>query len=183
MTGVLPILLGVMLLTGPDEIVDAAVAAAVSADADRAGIPDGKKNGPKSARITSDISDYDREAGVVMFEGHVVVQYADDYTMCSDRLFMFLSKENELSRVVADGDVSITNDTRVGTCAMATYRRRRNEVEMFGNGKDFPARLVDAGENASELEGERIKFWLDSEQVEVEKSAIKVGRTVNKEML
>ena len=174
MTGVLPILLGVMLLTEPDEIVDAAVAAAVSADADRAGIPDGKKNGPKSARITSDISDYDREAGVVMFEGHVVVQYADDYTMCSDRLYMFLSGSNELARVVAVGNVSITNDTRIGSCSLATYRRKKHEIEMFGDGGAVLAHLIERGEDASELTGTRIKFWLDSEQVEVDNSNIKV---------
>ena len=44
---------------------------------------------------------------------------------------------------------------------------------MFGaDGK--PAHLVEQGEDASELEGSRIKFWLDSEQVEVENSKIRV---------
>lgn len=176
--------LGVMLLTSPDEIVNEAAAAAISADADRvdlSGRTAETKEG-KSAKITSETCDYDRKSGVIMFEGRVVVRYSDDYTMCSDRLFMFLSKSNELSRVVAVGGVSITNDTRVGTCAMATYRHRRNEVEMFGaDGK--PAHLVEQGEDASELEGSRIKFWLDSEQVEVEKSAIKVKATNDKEIL
>ena len=128
----------------------------------------------KSARITSRSSDFDRQAGVVMFEGDVVVRYSAGYTMCADRLYMFLSSSNELSRVVAVGAVSITNETRVGTCARAVYRRKRGEVEMFGDGKDAKARLVERGDKAGELEGTRIRFWLDSEQVEVEGARIGV---------
>ena len=89
-------------------------------------------------------------------------------------LFMFLSKSNELSRVVALGHVVVTNAQRSGACAMATYRRRRGEIEMFGDGKGALARLVDGGEDASVLEGERIKFWVDAEQVEVDCSRISV---------
>lgn len=96
----------------------------------------GATNGVASARITSQRSDFDREANVVMFEGDVVARYSSDYTMCADRLYMFFSGTNELSRVVALGNVSITNATRSGDCAMATYRRKKGEVEMFGKG-DF----------------------------------------------
>jgi len=127
-----------------------------------------------SARITSRTSDFDREEGVALFEGDVRVRYSDDSTMSADRLFMFLSNSNELGRVVAIGRVVISNETRLGTCAMATYRRQKGEVEMFGDGKDPVVRLKELGENASELEGSRIKFWLDSEQVEVENSRIRI---------
>ena len=128
----------------------------------------GATNGVRSARITSRRSDFDREANVVMFEGDVVARYSSEYTMCADRLYMFLAGTNELSRVVALGNVSITNATRSGDCAMATYRRKKGEVEMFGNGTNVLARLNEGGENAAQLEGTRIRFWLDSEQVEVE---------------
>ena len=109
-----------------------------------------------------------------MFEGDVVVRYSDSYVMCADQLYMFLSGSNELSRVVAVGNVSITNETRVGTCALATYRRKRSEIEMFGDKKGARARLVESGEEASALDGSRIKFWLDSEQVEVSDPTISV---------
>ena len=92
--------------------------------------------------------------------------------MCADRLYMFLAGTNELSRVVALGNVSITNDTRTGTCAMATFRRKKSEIEMFGDGTNVVARLVERGEDAAALEGTRIRFWLDSEQIEVEDSRI-----------
>lgn len=165
--------LAVMLLTDPSEVIDAS-AAAISEDADRVEISGVHKEERKSAHITSKTSDFDRKEGVVMFEGDVVVRYSDDYTMCSDRLYMFLSGSNELARVVAVGNVSITNDTRIGSCSLATYRRKKHEIEMFGDGGAVLAHLIERGEDASELTGTRIKFWLDSEQVEVDNSNIKV---------
>jgi len=175
MTALLSACLAVMFLAEPEESVDATAAAAISADADRGGY---KGAAPvetlESARITSRTSDFDRKEGVVMFEGNVVVSYAADYTMCSDRLYMFLAGSNELSRVVAVGNVTITNASRVGSCAMATFRRKRSEIEMFGDERGGVARLADSGEEAGALEGARIKFWLDTEQVEVERSRLSV---------
>ena len=170
MIGILPITLAVMLLTDAEETVDAAAAAAISEDANRVELSGqkGSANEIKSARITSRTADLDRSAGVVMFEGDVVVRYSNDCTMCADRLYVFLAGTNELNRIVALGNVSITNDTRTGTCAMATFRRKKSEIEMFGDGKDVFARLVERGEDSGALEGSRIRMWLDTEQVEVE---------------
>ena len=128
---------------------------------------------PRTARIRSATSDYDREEGVILFDGDVRIEYAGDYTMNADQLYAFLAGTNALSRVVAVGGVTITNGTRVGTCSAATYRRVRREIEMHGDGKDRPAHLADHGGDATELDGARIRFWLDSEQVEVEDSRIK----------
>lgn len=165
-------LLAVMLLLDPSETIDAEAAAAISEDADRVALPTARQDRGKTAVITSETGDYDRRAGVMMFEGHVSVTYDRDYVMCADRVYAFLSGSNEMNRVVALGNVSITNETRVGTCAMATYRRKKSEIEMFGDGKAVMAKLVDSGENASSLEGRRIRFWLDTELVEVEESTI-----------
>lgn len=169
-----PLLMAVMLLTDPTETIDEVAAAAVSEDANRVILSGEGASEVKSARITSRTSDFDRKEGVVMFEGDVVVRYSDDYTMCSDQLYMFLTKSNELSRVVAIGNVSITNETRTGCCAMATYRRKKSEIEMHWDGKSRLASLVESGDDASEIKGTRIRFWLDSEQVEVENSRINV---------
>ena len=174
MIAILPTILAVALLLEPDEVVDAAAAASISEDANRVEIAGqaGQKNEIKSARITSRTADLDRQEGVVMFEGDVTVRYSNDCTMCADRLYVFLAGTNALNRIVALGNVSITNDVRTGTCAMATFRRKRSEIEMFGDGKATFARLVDHGDDAGALEGTRIRFWLDTEQVEVENSRI-----------
>lgn len=167
-------LLAVMLLTDPSETIDTAAAAALSKDADRVAVPGKEKERVASAHITSRTSDFDRKEGVIMFEGDVFVRYSDETTMTADRLFMFLSGSNDLARVVAIGNVAISNDNRYGTCPMATYRRKKGEVEMFWDGEKTLARLQEFGQNAGELKGTRIKFWLDSEQVEVENSQIGV---------
>ena len=121
-------------------------------------------------------SDLDLREGVALFEGDVFARSADGMTMCADRLYLFLAGTNDLRRAVAVGAVSITNDAHVGTCAFATYRRAKGEVEMFGDGKGKPARLTEGGERASSLEGSRIRFWLGSRQVEVDDSKITTER-------
>ena len=119
-------------------------------------------------RVRSRTSDIDRKAGVVMLEGDVFVEHSDGYSMTAD---------NALSRVVASGSVVLSNGTRVASCPLAIYRRRRREVEMFSDGKGAYARLEDGGAEKRELEGKRIRFWLDSEQVEVDEPRITLGKT------
>ena len=136
--------------------------------------------GSETTRISGASADYDREAGIAVFEGDVRVEHAGEYTMNADSLYAVMSASNELGRVVAEGCVTITNGARVGTCARALYRRAAREIEMFGDGRGVRARLVDTGENPGELEGDHIRFWLDTEQVEVENSRIKTG---NKEVM
>ena len=184
MTSLFAVLFAVMLLTRPDENVDAASAAVRSREADR-GVAQGAAVQAivKAAKITSRSCDFDRKEGVILFEGNVSVHYSDDYRMDSDRLYMFLAGSNELQRVVALGNVFITNDLRVGTCEMATYRRKKSEIEMFGDGKGKLANLVEYGKDASSLSGTRIRFWLDTEQVEVENTRISVKQEGEKSPL
>ena len=112
-----------------------------------------------------------------MLDGNVDVAHSDGYGLRADRAYLFLTASNELSRVVAEGNVVITNASRMATCPLATYRRQRREVEMFGDGGGAFARLVETGAERRELEGRRIRFWLDTEQVEVDGPRITVGRT------
>jgi lipopolysaccharide transport protein LptA len=125
------------------------------------------------SRITSRSIDFDRTEGVIMFAGDVKVDYPG-YSMTSDELFVFLKDTNRLSRVVAFGNVTISNETRVGYCDRATYNKGRNEVVMYPADKGKTVRLVDNGDNKSEVEGEKITFWLDAEQVEIVNSRISV---------
>ena len=134
-------------------------------------------------RIRSDSADYDRASGMAMFEGHVFVEHAGEYTMNADRIYAVMTSSNEIGRVVAVGGVTITNAARVGSCSMATFRRAKREIEMFGKAGGAPARLVDCGERPGELEGDRIKFWLDAEQVEVENSRITASEKGGVELL
>lgn len=172
MSGCAIALLAVLLLPGPDETGSAAASPARPS----ASVPAPASKASETARITSRTSDFDGKAGVILFEGDVVARYSKDFTMCADRLYAFLSGTNELSRVVAIGGVSLTNGNRVGTCAMATYRRSRNEIEMHWDGKEVLARLTESDRGMRSLEGTGIKFWLDSHQVEVLNARIEADR-------
>lgn len=148
-----------------ENVFDAAAEAAFLAEAD-AGNADPAKDEVKSARIRARRTDMDRREGVVMFEDDVFVEYSTDYTMNADRIFVFFKGTNALSRIVATGGVVFTNDTRTGSCDMAVFRNFEKKIEMYG-GEGRPARLVERGDNRSEVAGKKVSFWIDTEQVEV----------------
>ncbi len=120
--------------------------------------------GNEGILITAKRGDLDKDAGVVMFEGEAFVRYEPNYDLHSNQLFAFFNSSNELERIVAIGNVAITNGLRRGSCAMAQFRRSKNEIELYGN-EDGYAILAEDGKD--ELHGKRIKFWLDTEQVQV----------------
>lgn len=159
--------LAVALLADP---VDRPAAAEVPAPA-KAPAAKAPQKAPQKARITSRTCDLDMKAGVALFEGDVAIRSSDGFTLCAEKLYAFSAGSNELSRIVAIGAVSITNGARVGTCEMATYRRWKGQIEMFGDGKGKLAGISE-GDAARTLTGTRIRFWLDSEEVEVENSTV-----------
>ena len=133
---------------------------------------DGKKG---TLRVRSTSSDIDRHAGLAMLKGCVKVEHSDGYALDADTAYVFTTAERELSRIVASGNVSVSNGVRQATCPLAIYRRSGREIEMFGDGSGTCAKLVENAGGGRELEGRRIKFWLDSEQVEVDEPRITVG--------
>lgn len=144
---------------------------------------------PRSVRITSDRTDFDRKEGVIMFDRNVFVDDAE-YKMHARQLYVFLDtngldrvartaaggerqSSDVLRRIVAIGDVSITNDTRVGSCAKAVYTKATSKIVMYGDPeKNELAVLQDNGKRRSQVMGRRITFWIDTEQVEVEGSVV-----------
>ena len=131
-----------------------------------------KRKPPRDAVITADRTDYDRKEGVVLFDRNV---YVDDeqYQMHSDRLFLFLDGTNELKRLVAIGNVAITNENKRAYCARATFNKKLGRIVMYSSDQII-AELREEGNKGSEVKGEKITFWLDSEQVEVENPVITV---------
>ncbi len=126
----------------------------------------------RSAQIAARRTDLDRGAGVILFDGGVHVS-DPEYALGAERIFVFLDGTNSLKRIVADGSVAVTNGARYGSCARATYSKASGKVVMYSD-EGVPARLVEETHKRDEVEGRRITFWLDSEQVEVEGSTITV---------
>ena len=129
-----------------------------------------KKTPPRDAVITADRTDYDRKEGVVLFDRNVYVDDAQ-YQMHTDRLFLFLDGTNDLKRLVAIGNVAITNENRRAYCARATFNKKLGRIVMYSS-DEITASLSEEGKKGSEVKGEKITFWIDSEQVEVENPVI-----------
>lgn len=140
-----------------------------------------KDKGPQDATITAERIDLDRDAGVVMFENKVHINYAKEYDLCADQLFVFLENTNELTRVVAIGNVSVTNDNKIGLCHMAKFTKKTGQLELYGEQENNMALLID-GVSGNKLYGGVIRFWLGSEQIEVEKSKIEINQNSVKEI-
>ena len=132
----------------------------------------GDKNARRDAEIASRRTDFDRKDGVVLFDGAVSVADSE-YSLGADMLYAFLDGTNSLKRIVADGSVVVTNGTRFGSCPRAAYVKNLGRVTMYGE-PGQPAKLAEGGRRYSEVEGRKISFWLDSDQVEVEGSKLTV---------
>lgn len=129
---------------------------------------------PRTVRVTSDRSTYLRKDGVLAFEGNVCVDDVE-FKMHAREVNLFLEGTNELKRVVAIGDVVVTNGLRNGSCAKATYNKALSKVVLYGDPKTGTlAVLRDEGKRKSMVEGRKITFWVDTEQVEVEGSTVTV---------
>jgi lipopolysaccharide transport protein LptA len=124
----------------------------------------------RDALITADRTDYDRKEGVVLFDRNVHVDDSQ-YQMHADRLFLFLEGTNDLKRLVAIGHVAITNEDKRAYCARATFNKKLGRVVMYSS-DEITAELREEGKKGSDVKGEKITFWLDSEQVEVENPVI-----------
>lgn len=179
MSAALPLLLGVLLLdpSAAEKVEVAESIVELEDDGRDERIRENAKEAEK-LRISAERADFDREDGVVMFEGGAAVDYSADYQMRSDRIFVFFAGSNELDRIVAVGNVAITNGVRVGECASAVFRRKAGEIEMFGAADGRLARLAERGSN--DVAGRRIKFWTDAEQVEIFDSEIAFAKGARK---
>ncbi len=127
----------------------------------------------RAAVITADRTDYDRKEGVILFDRNVFVD-DEQYQMHAERLFVFLDGTNDMKRLVALGNVAITNDDKSAWCTKAVYVKAASRIVLYGT-EETPAWLRDAGSSAgdaSEVRGLRITYWIDSGLATVEKSVI-----------
>lgn len=174
------IVLAQVAVAAPEAVVESAMAVAEpSAPAQAAAAESAPAvSVPGSVNITSDRSDYDNKEGVIMFDGHVALDAlvrGEEYAMRADQMFVFLDGTNDMKRVVALGGVVVTNGFRVGSCEKAVYAKAANRVTMYGGDDGSKARLASEDpKQKGEVEGRKITFWLDSEQVEVEGSTVKL---------
>ena len=158
--------------------------------------PKEKKLTGRPAKITSDTTVYNRKEGIASFEGHVHVD-DEQYQMHADRVFLFFDVDKDstngvhrakgtndvhkaakgtddmrraagdVRRVVAIGHVAMTNDAHRAYGAKATYSKKNGLVVLY-SGDGITAEVRDESKAQPQIvRGKRIRFWIDSEQVEV----------------
>ena len=123
---------------------------------------------PRKVNITSDMTHYDRKEGLAVFTGHVFVN-DEQYQLHADKAYVFMTAANALKRIVAVGHVAMTNEFKYAYGAKASYYKDSGMVVLYG-GDGVNAEVVDAtkgNDQRQTLRGSKIKFWVDSEQVEV----------------
>jgi len=130
-----------------------------------------KKTPSRPARITSATTYYDRKEGIVFFNKNV---YVDDeqYQLHADKAYVFLSGTNDVRRIVAIGNVAMTNDTKRAYGAKVSYYKDGGMVVLY-SGDGIMAEVRDEAKAEDQVvRGKKIKFWIDSEQVDVTEADI-----------
>jgi lipopolysaccharide transport protein LptA len=135
--------------------------------------PPKKAQATRPAKITSRSTYYDRKEGFACFNGKV---YVDDerYQLHADKAYVFMEGTNELKRIVAIGNVALTNETKRAYGAKLSYHRKPGLVILYGNDEQVAEVRDEAKEGDQIVKGAKIKFWIDAEQVEVIESDISV---------
>ena len=120
-----------------------------------------------AVRISSDRTYYDRKEGFACFTGKVSVE-DPEYQLHADRAFVYMGATNALQRIVALGNVAITNGTKRAYGAKATYQRE-NGVVILRADENGAAEVREADPDGGDrvVRGKTIKFWTGSRQVEV----------------
>lgn len=119
--------------------------------------------------------DFDRAEGVVMLDDGARVDYGGAYFMNARQMFVFFTGSNEFDRIVAIGNVAVTNENRSGFCSNAVFRRKSGEIEMHAFRDGRPAELK-VGEHEA-VRGKSVRFWVDTEQVVVDDSEVSFDRS------
>lgn len=125
-----------------------------------------ERKATRPARITSATTYYDRKEGIVFFNKNVFVD-DEQYQLHADKAYVFMSGTNDVRRIVAIGNVAMTNDTKRAYGAKVSYYKEGGMVVLYyGNGIAAEVRDESKAEDQV-VRGRKIKFWIDSEQVEV----------------
>lgn len=119
-----------------------------------------------TTKITSASTYYDRKEGFAHFSGHVFVD-DEKYKLHADSAFVFMNGTNELHRIVAIGNVAMTNDTKRAYGAKASYYRDPGMVVLYSGDGAMAEVRDETAKGTNVVRGKKIKFWTDSEQVEV----------------
>ncbi len=112
----------------------------------------------KTIRVTSDTMEAERKKRLVIFRGDVVAE--EDYTVCSDELYVYYDDAEEIKEIVAKGNVRVVQEGKRAKGDRAVFNRLDRTLVITGHA---------AAKQCSDIvRGERITFYLDSDNIRVE---------------
>ena len=127
------------------------------------------------AKITAASTYYDSKEGVAYFVGNVFVD-DQEYQLHADRAYVFMDKvgTNDLKRIVAIGNIALTNDTKRAYGDKVSYHRAEDMVVLYAptGGCRYCEVRDEKTDPPQSVQGSKIKFWIGSEQIQVEKAVI-----------
>ncbi|MFW6413838.1 MAG: LptA/OstA family protein [Verrucomicrobiota bacterium] len=140
----------------------------VCADDDNADSADKKPPKASESNVRADQMDFDFEAGKIFMEGNVIVT-DPDMTIRSQEMTVFLTDDNRLKKVVAEGDVRLIqpDEDRTANSEHAVYEVDKGTVTLTKNPR------VKMRDNTLE-NAEKIVFHRDSRRVETHGGSTKL---------
>jgi lipopolysaccharide export system protein LptA len=113
--------------------------------------------------ISADRMEADDASKVLVFIGHAVAQQGD-VTINGDRLTIhYTAKDGDVDRIIAEGNVRITQKERVATGGRAEYFRAEERVVMTGSPK--------VSEGSNSVQGDEVILY-----VRENRSVVKSGQ-------
>lgn len=112
----------------------------------------------KPINVTSDRMEADKGANVVVFKGNVVV--VEDFTLCSDELFVYYDDRQEVKDIVADGNVRIFQQDKTATAGKAVYDRKSRSIVLTED-----PQVVQCTDT---VRGDKITVFIDEDRAMVE---------------
>lgn len=119
---------------------------------------DSKMTPKKQVTITSDTMEALSEQNIVIFKGNVVA--VEDFTICSDELYIRYDENKDISEIEAGGNVRIFQGNKTSTSEKAVYNRTDRKVVLTG--KPQVKQCTDT------IKGDRITVFLDKDNAMVE---------------
>ncbi|WP_456399608.1 lipopolysaccharide transport periplasmic protein LptA [Persephonella sp.] len=118
--------------------------------------------------IEADELVYNKKDNVAVYKGGVTVRKGE-LTIKADKMTIYLIKEGDISKIIAEGNVSFKKGNRSGSSERAEYYKDKNIIILIDK-----ARIT---QDQNIIEGDEIIYHLDTEMAEVKGKDKKV-RTV-----
>jgi lipopolysaccharide export system protein LptA len=116
--------------------------------------------GSEPIRVSAKSLVWDHKEQKAAFHQEVVAQQKDLTIYADDLVIYFNEANNDVTRIVAKGNVRITQLDRRASCEEAVYDRAQNSIVLEGNP------VLRQGQN--EVRGKRVIFFIDKNRSVVE---------------